>query len=143
MLEEIKADKNLHDNPFKATQEHTTDLAQETINYLSIADRISAHAVNMYTGDNYWPGNYSKVKLTSNRIVLEQVNHMNSRSLNHKDDYSLRDLKFQIPLQKTVVLKHSYDDIFIGNMLVSFSDRSSQNNSAAGDTIREQIKNEL
>lgn len=143
LIEEIKANTKLHAISFNASQVQPIDLTDEVTNYLSIADRISAHAVNIYAGDSYWPGNYSNVKLTPNRIVLEQVNHMNSRSLNHKDDYSLRDLKFKIPIQNEHDLKHSYDDAFIGNMLVSFSDRSSQNKREACDAIKEQISKEI
>lgn len=143
LTEEIKSNTLLHNISFAAPQKTDEYLSDETITYLSTADRISQHAVNMYSGDSYWPGNYSSVKLTADIIKLEQINHMNSRSTNHKDNYSLRDLIFQIPLQKTASLKQSYDDVFIGNMLVSFSDRSSQNNRAAGDAIQEQIKKEF
>lgn len=142
ITEKIKSNTSLH-NVFFAVTETANQLSDETITYLDTADRISQHAVNMYHGDSYWPGNYSNVKLTADTITLEQINHMNSRSINHKDNYSLRDLVFQIPLQNTVVLKQSYDARLLGRMVVSFSDRSSQNNRAAGDGIHEQIQKEF
>jgi hypothetical protein len=143
LTDDITLNSNLHGSLYGEAQKQPIDFTDETVTYLSIADRISNHAVNMYSGDNYWPGNYSNVKLTADTITLEQINHMNSRSINHKDNYSLRDLVFKIPLQKTVVLKHSYDALLLGRMMVSFSDRSSQNNRAAGDAIQEQIKKEF
>lgn len=142
LTDEIRSNKKLHKSSLDVSQEQKIDLTDETINYLSIADRISQHGVNIYSGDSYWPGNYSNVKITSDVITLEQVNHMNSRSLNHKENFSLRDLVFQIPLQKVVGLKQSYDDVLIGTMLVHFFDHSSKNNRVAGDAIDEQIKRE-
>lgn len=143
VTEEIKSNTSLHHVLFALPEKSTTQLLNETINSLSIADRISNHAVNMHTGDNYWPGNYSSVILTADGITLEQINHMNSRSLNHKDNYSLRDLVFQIHIQPAVTFKQSFGDVLLGNMLISFSDHSSQNNRAAGDAIQEQLKKEF
>ncbi|WP_018343236.1 hypothetical protein [Cytophaga aurantiaca] len=143
LTEEIKSNVLLHNVSFAAPQKTDKYLSDEITTSLATADRISQHGINMHSGDSYWPGNYSKINLTQDVIRLEQVNHMNSRSLNHKDDYSLRDLVFQIPIQNTVTLKQSYDDVFIGKMLISFSDRSTQNNREAGNAIQEQIKSEL
>ncbi len=142
LTEEIKSDKKLHTRVFKGLQEEPIVFSDEVQNYLSIADRISKNAVNMNTGDDYWPGNYSKVKYAKNTIVLEQINHMNSRSLNHKEDYCLRDLIFRIDLQNVITSESQFEAYQIGNMQILFSDRSSKNNRQAGDFILEQIKTE-
>jgi hypothetical protein len=94
---------------------------------VNAADNIAALAVNCAQGDNYRPGNFSKVLLTEDYIELSQINHMNAKSLDHKYDYSLRSLVFTIP--------------FDGRMTVDFSDRSSQNNRVCGDKIEKEIKN--
>ncbi|MEJ0031007.1 MAG: hypothetical protein WDO15_11800 [Bacteroidota bacterium] len=62
--------------------------------------------------------------LGPNHIELQQVNYMNARSLDHKDDYSLRSLVFRISLD--------------GNqkMITEFTDRSSQNNRECGERIK-------
>ncbi|HMJ69780.1 MAG TPA: hypothetical protein VK508_12840 [Cyclobacteriaceae bacterium] len=94
---------------------------------VEVADKIAALAVNFTDGDNYRPGNFSKVLLTEDYIELSQVNHMNAKSLAHKEDYSLRSLVFTIP--------------FDGSMSVKFSDRSSQNNRVCGDKIEQWLRN--
>lgn len=143
LIDDIKLNKTLHEISLTFKQQQKIAFSDKILNYLLIADRISMHAVNRYAGDNYWPGNYSTIKLTSNAIVLEQVNHMNSRSLNHKENYSLRSLIFKIPLQHALPFKQSFDDVLLENMVISFSDHSSPNNREAGDAIQEQIKKEL
>lgn len=139
----IKLDSNLHGLAFKINPDCLHTFSDEVIESLSIADRISQHAVNRNTGDSYWPGNYSIIDILPTCIMLTQVNHMNSRSLNHKNDYSLRNLLFRIPLEQNVKIEATFGDVTIGNMLVNFSDRSSANNLSVGDDIMEAIKSFL
>ncbi|HEX8060935.1 MAG TPA: hypothetical protein VF473_08365, partial [Cyclobacteriaceae bacterium] len=72
----------------------------------------------------YWPGNFSKILLANKYIELQQVNYMNARSLDHKDNYSLRSLVFRISLADS------------SKMITEFTDRSSQNNRICGDRIK-------
>lgn len=127
---------------------------------LAIADAIADRAVNCARGDEYRPGRYSSVLVTDEKIVLSQINRMNAKSLDHKNDYSLRDLEFTIPLievatpqsgVRTTVGVPTVDFLAvgvptnrhnIGPMLISFSDHSSANNRACGERILEQIERE-
>lgn len=66
---------------------------------------------------------------------------MNSRSLSHKENYSLRDLIFTIPLREeshTKVVYHNTESI--GTMNIIFDDRPADKNRAADDVIRLQIE---
>lgn len=113
--------------------------------YLTIAESIASPAYLCCAGDDYWPGYFSKINIDTERITLQQVNHMNSRSVAHKNNYSLRELEFEVPLhtpsaaQRTSVGGEEYH---IGAMRVCFSDRSSQSNKTCGDKIREKIVEE-
>ncbi|MEI9918912.1 MAG: hypothetical protein WDO14_08910 [Bacteroidota bacterium] len=98
--------------------------SNEIIKNLETADNIASLAVNCTTGDNYGPGNFSKILLSSHHIELQQVNYMNAKSLDHKDDYSLRSLVFRIPLSGNT------------KMITEFTDRSSQNNRECGERIK-------
>ncbi len=111
------------------------------LQYLASADAIAGKAFNCTHGDNYYPGYFSKTKITDNEIVLSQINHMNSKSLDHKTNYSLRELEFIIPLT-SIDRSVSLDETKIGDMLVHFSDRSSSNNKNCGELITQQIKTE-
>ena len=79
-------------------------LSEDVNQYLKIAESIAKQAYLCASGDDYSPGYFGTVVLTSDGILLEQINHMNSRSLAHKADYSLRDLTFFITYnaQKTL-----------------------------------------
>jgi hypothetical protein len=114
------------DISFQFRSTGTTDLpwTNEIIQQIETADNIAGAAVNCTVGDDYSPGNFSKVLLGPNHIELQQVNYMNARSLDHKDDYSLRSLVFRISLE--------------GNkkMITEFTDRSSQNNRECGERIK-------
>jgi hypothetical protein len=104
-----------------------------------MAESIAEQAYQCTSGDDYGPGYFSKIKLTSNGITLEQINHMNSKSLAHKQDYSLRDLEFFIPYGSQKPGKLLFEEEYIGTMRIRFSDRSSANNRNCGDRIRQQI----
>jgi hypothetical protein len=111
--------------------------------YLAIAGSIAACAYLCAAGDDYWPGYFSEITVQSEGITLRQVNHMNSKSSNHKNDYSLRDLQFFIPSKQSVRQKPLVmDEDYIGTMRISFSDRSSQNNKKCGDRILQKIREE-
>ncbi|MFL5729128.1 MAG: hypothetical protein ACJ75J_06520, partial [Cytophagaceae bacterium] len=109
--------------------------------YLNIADTIAVKAMHCARGDDYRPGFYSKIEITDEFIVLSQINHMNSRSLEHKENYSLRDLEFIIPLTGIAKDPSRYD-YQIGEMLVEFSDRSSSSYKSCGAHIKEQMEQE-
>jgi len=66
---------------------------------------------------------------------------MNAKSLNHKADYSLRNLEFIITINN---FPHDTTrcDYQIGTMLINFSDLSSKNNKTCGDAILNQILHE-
>jgi hypothetical protein len=115
----------------------------EVLTSIKTADSIASLAVNCTTGDNYHPGNFSKVMLTKDLIELSQINFMNSRSLDHKSDYSLRSLVFTIPLRKDTALKEKFGQRKMGNMIVEFEDRSSQNNRHCGDRIAGEIEKRI
>jgi hypothetical protein len=112
--------------------------SQDVVQYLAIADDIAQSAHHCTAGDNYSPGYYSEILLEENRIVLRQINRFNSRSLDHRDDYHMRDLEFFIPIQPTEEKTSSYD-FRIGDMFINFSDMSSKNNKSCGEQIRMKI----
>jgi len=114
---------------------------KETQDYLMIADEIARQAYLCSRGDDYYPGNFSEILIEKDQIKLKQINHFNSRSRDHKDDYHLRDLEFCIPFALIEPVR-KYDDEQIGRMLIYFSDRSSKNNKSCGDRIREKINTE-
>lgn len=110
----------------------------EVASYLKAADEIAAVAVNRASGDSYRPGFYSNVTLTDEAITLEQINHMNAKSTDHKENYSLRNLEFQIPLG-TKEVKAGFSDHMLGRMRVKFRDSSSKNNQVIGNDILEKL----
>jgi hypothetical protein len=110
----------------------------EIRDYITIADTIAKEAYLYSSGDDYRPGNFSEIMVDDDIITLRQINRHNSRSIDHKDNYTMRDLEFLIPLN-TVILKPSFEDECIGNMVIRFSDRSSTKNKQAGDQIRKKI----
>jgi hypothetical protein len=114
----------------------------ETVRYLSIADEIAKEAYLCSHGDDYRPGYYSEVLITEKQIILRQINRMNARSRDHKENYYLRDLEFFIPLT-TEWQKASHGDERIGRMVIHFSDRSSEQNKICGNKIKQKIEEEL
>lgn len=129
---------------FKWQEQPTNNfkLSPEQTKYLEIADRIAALSNDM---PNTRPSYYSKVIITADFIRLEQINHWNSRSLDHKDSYFLRDLYFVIPqeTEKTIKKSDRFGVKYIGEMEVFFSDGSAEKRRDVGDKIRLQIKEEL
>jgi hypothetical protein len=91
---------------------------------IDTADNIASVALNCTAGDDYRPGNFSKVLLAANHIELQQVNYMNAKSLDHKNDYSLRSLVFRISVKGDT------------KMITEFTDRSSQNNRECGERVK-------
>jgi hypothetical protein len=106
--------------------------------YLAIADGIAGPARNCTHGDDYRPGNFSEISVDEDFIILSQINHMNAKSLAHKEDYSLRDLVFTIPLGEARK-RQAFDDVMIGEMQVAMSDLSSAPNRSCGAAIAERI----
>ena len=114
--------------------------ADQVLQSMQTADSVAALARNCTRGDDYRPGNFSKISVDSNRIRLEQINHMNAKSLAHKNDYSLRKLVFTIPLETNPANEGSLQKYQIGIMTAEFSDRSSENNRRCGDKIVGELK---
>jgi len=110
-----------------------------TVRYLSIADSIAEITYNLSSGDNYEPSYYSEVNLSENEITLLQSNHHNARSINHKNDYYLRDLKIRIPLAEKL-LTPVYGDEPFGKLLIQFNDCSSPNNKSQGMLLAKKIQ---
>lgn len=104
-------------------------LSEEIRKHLTTADSIAGLAVNCAHGDNYRPGNFSEIILSNSEIELQQINHMNAKSLAHKSNYSLRSLIFRIDLENSKELE------------IDFNDRSSENNKHCGDQIKAAIAN--
>lgn len=108
----------------KTNNQIKLSLSSEIIQQIGAADNIASLAVNCTAGDNYYPGNFSKVILAPNHIELQQINYMNAKSLDHKNDYSLRSLVFRILLSGS------------SKMITEFTDRSSANKRHCGDNIK-------
>lgn len=113
--------------------------SDEVMQSLQTADSIAVLTSNCARGDNYRPGNFSKIAVNSQRIELQQINHMNARSLDHKHDYSLRNLVFTIPFEPGQVKKKLFQEYQVGNMIIEFSDNSSENNKPCGQKVMEAL----
>jgi hypothetical protein len=109
---------------FKTITSVQVPLPNNIIEQLESADNIASLVVNCATGDDYRPGNFSKIILAGKHIELQQINYMNAKSLDHKNDYSLRSLVFRIAL------------IGDSKMITEFADRSSVNNRQCGERIK-------
>lgn len=126
-----------HENPGEAILDENIE------RYLIVAESIARSAQHCAKGDDYRPGYFSEIIVTPEGITLQQINHMNSRSPDHKKDYSLRNLEFFIPLKPSSPGTRSLlPDDHIGIMRISFSDGSSPNNRACGEKILEKIAEE-
>lgn len=110
-------------------------LTDEIRNYLEIADRIVGQANDLRSGVNY-----TNLILTKNQLRLEQINRWNSRSLDHKDSYFLRDLRFWVNLDNQEPQKRLLEPIWIGKMLIEFSDASAPSRKNGGKRIQAQIE---
>jgi hypothetical protein len=121
------------------TEKRDTFYSDTVIEYLTVADSIAMQALHCCSGDDYRPGYYSEIVLEDVRIHLKQINHWNARSLDHRDDYFLRDLEFDIPLQPVTRPSSFFNDT-IGDMQIYFYDRSSDNNKECGRKINDQIQ---
>ena len=115
---------------------------QETVHYIAIADKIAEKGSSCSSGDNYRPGYFSEIIIEETRIILKQINRWNSRSIDHKNDYHLRDLEFFIPLSADTKEKSNNLDFQIGQMRIRFFDHSSENNRHCGNAIMEKIMEE-
>lgn len=128
--------KDFHDQHWQENPTEKFSFTDDILQYLRIADDIARQVHNCAAGDHYSPGNFSRISMEDGKIILSQVNHMNSKSLAHKENYSLRSLEFIIP---TASRKISMYDYKIGDMLINFSDRSSANNKQCGEKILKRI----
>ena len=134
----VKAHVAAPRNAWNPNLETSSYHSEAVTKYLAIADDIAGPARNGAHGDNYRPGNFSEIAIDDEFLVLSQINRMNSRSLAHKNDYAMRDLVFTIPLGDSR-LRSSPGDSQIGEMRVSFSDHSSDNNRVCGKAIAERL----
>lgn len=55
--------------------------SNDILQQLESADSIASLAVNCTAGDDYYPGNFSKVILSQHHIELQQINYMDAKSL--------------------------------------------------------------
>lgn len=120
--------------------------SKEIENYLEIADRIAAKGNDISAR----PSDFGRIILRSDYIKLSQNNHWNSRSLDHKDSYFMRDLSFKIKFadpskehpkkDKNIIAIGQY---FIGFMEINFNDGSAKSQQGTGDEILAQLKKEV
>ncbi|AYB29712.1 hypothetical protein [Chryseolinea soli] len=122
------------------TEKRDVFYTDRVMQYLALADTIALQAQHCSAGDDYRPGYYSEIVLEDERIHLKQINHWNARSIDHRDDYFMRNLEFDIPLQPVATQSSQLYDT-LGDMQIYFSDRSSDNNKSCGHKIQEQIQN--
>lgn len=117
------------------------ELNNEQINYLDIADRIASLGNDI----DAEPSDYASIIITEDCIRLSQSNHRNSRSLDHKKTYLMRDLVFTIPLKNkdTQENKSQYGKYYLGEMEIYFKDASAEIQKETGDNILKQIKEEI
>ena len=114
--------------------------SKEIIDYLIMADSIAGQSYLCSSGDDYYPGCFSTIEIGEDSILLQQTNHHNARSIDHKQNYTMRKLEITIPLKSPY---HDRDcDHKIGKMLINFSDRSSKQNKTCGDKILKMIEEE-
>ena len=143
LLTSIKSNPSLHQASFSQNSVPASWLSRDILNSLAIADRIAQKAINQYAGDDYRPAYYSQIECSGTQLILSQINHMNSLSLSHKENYSLRNLTFTIPLNGKADSEMLYNTDRIGIMDINFSDHSSANNRSAGDAVKNQIAEEI
>ncbi len=135
----VRENKRVCDIPWRKEVKNDFYHSKEVTDYLSQADEIAAIAVNYASGDSYRPGAFSEIEIEEDGIRLSQINHMNAKSLSHKENYSLRELEFFIPFEKGQEIKRRWQEYRLGEMRIQFSDRSSKNNKPCGDEIEKKI----
>jgi len=134
--------KMVGDFEWNNTPSTTFILSEQQSQYFEIADRIASLANDI----NATPTCYGAVIITSESIKLEQINRWNSKSLDHKDSYFMRDLYFVIPLIKNDTKEkthHSFGSYYIGTMEVFFQDGSAKKQRTIGDKIMMQLEKEI
>lgn len=137
---EEKAKELLINFEWSSSAKKVFPLTKEQILYLEIADRIARVGNDI----SAYPSYYSALKLTSHFIKLEQINGRNSRSIDHKDSYFLRDLHFLIPLKEETIKKGAFvEPYLIGAMEVLFQDSSAKSQRETGNKIMLQLKEEI
>ena len=131
----LKANQLLGEFKWDSVPKTTFDLGEKQIEYLQIADRIAAFGNDL----SATPTDFRNVVVTSNFIKLDQSNYWNSRSLDHKDSYLLRDLYFYVPLNDAAIKvkndKLVFGSYFIGDMVVIFSNGSADSQKEIGNEI--------
>lgn len=138
---ETQAKKLLTHFEWHTPSKNNFKLTDKQIQYLEIADRIAAVGNDIFADPSF----YNLFILKADLIKLEQINRRNSRSIDHKESYFLRDLYFLIPLkdkkdsQKTAKINHS----FIGDLEIYFGDSSAKSQRGTGDKIQLQLEEEL
>ncbi|MDF2454037.1 MAG: hypothetical protein K0R51_30 [Cytophagaceae bacterium] len=137
----IQESETIRDAQWHTEPNNTWYHDEETTAYINIADEIAQAGANCSAGDNYAPGQFSEIKVNSKGIFLSQINLHNSRSIDHKNNYHMRKLRFFIPLYKEMKATRTIDDTMyeIGKMQISFSDNSSPVNRKCGERIVEHI----
>lgn len=127
---EVEIRKKIEASTWPGLESTSTKISwsKDVVDYIRTADEVASLSVDCAAGDSYSPGNFSKVILSKDHIELQQINHMNAKSLDHKKNYSLRSLVFKIPVN------------VVGEMEVRFSDNSSENNKRCGDQIESELK---
>ncbi|WP_158655294.1 hypothetical protein [Flavivirga eckloniae] len=134
---EADADPMVGTFEWASNPKNTFELSTKQIEYLQIADRIRSIGNDRDARQS--------IIITSTFIKLNQSNHMNSRSLDHKDSYVLRDLYIIIPLKE----RNKKEDPkvvgsnYIGDMEIILNDRSAESQRTTGDKIRIAIENEI
>ncbi len=136
----ISENKKVNGITWRKTIENTFYRSDEITTCLNQADEIAAIAMNYASGDDYRPGFFSAISIEEEGIRLSQVNHMNAKSLNHKENYSLRNLEFFIPFEKKQDAKRRWQEYRLGEMSIQFSDGSSKNNKPCGEEIIKKIE---
>jgi hypothetical protein len=136
----IKDNKALHETHWRTQPNNTWYYDEKVTAYLNMADKIAAVGESCSAGDNYHPGAFSEIKIQEEGILLSQINLLNSRSIDHKDNYHMRKLHFYIPFSRDRAFRKTMEmNDQIGDMYVVFSDRSSPKNKECGQKIVEQI----
>lgn len=139
---EAQVDQMLGTFQWDSIPKHTFELSLKQIEYLQIADRIASVGNDIFAA----PSDFGSVVITSSFIKLNQINRKNSRSIDHKDSYFLRDLHFILPLKENSIDKEGPQVVgshFVGELQIIFNDGSAKSRKSTGDQIRTQIELEI
>jgi hypothetical protein len=114
---------------------------EEIRHYVEEADKIAK--VGSICGRTYPPFYYSKITISEDKILLEQADYYNSKSLD-KENYAMRELFFEIPFvnkQNTDFQPFEIGDIhWYKSMKIHFEDHSSPSYKDCGENIKLIIK---